>query len=142
MERYCFASICNFEFTWALQTTLLDVTPTSNISICGSTGSSGLHTFAVPTSRRRTVRETFLYAASLRPPSSQQCGQCAKEIILELGFKDCADTRVGVGSGRVGVQAFRPSGERQRVGIGVQMLRNPSVLFLDELTTGLGSTEP
>lgn len=86
-----------------------------------------------------TVRETLLYAASLRlPPSttSQQRKQLVEEIILELGLKECADTRVGDGFKKGGCSG----GERRRVSIGVQMLRNPSVLFLDEPTTGLDAT--
>ena len=59
-----------------------------------------------------------------------------EEIILELGLKECANTRVGDGSKKSGCSG----GERRRVSIGVQMLRNPSVLFLDEPTTGLDAT--
>jgi ABC-type multidrug transport system ATPase subunit len=86
-----------------------------------------------------TVRETLRYAASLRLPSSTteaQRNQLVEEIILELGLKECAETRVGDG----GRQRGCSGGERRRVSIGVQMLGNPSVLFLDEPTTGLDAT--
>lgn len=85
-----------------------------------------------------TVRETLLYAASLRLPSSvtQQRSQLVEEIILELGLKECADNRVGSGLTKGGCSG----GERRKISIGVQMLRNPSILFLDEPTTGLDAT--
>lgn len=86
-----------------------------------------------------TVRETLRYAASLRLPSStknQERRQLVEEIILELGLKECAETRVGDG----GRQRGCSGGERRRVSIGVQMLGNPSILFLDEPTTGLDAT--
>ena len=59
-----------------------------------------------------------------------------EEVILELGSKDCADTRVGDEYKKGGCSG----GERQRVSIGVQTLRNPSILFLDEPTSGLDVT--
>ena len=86
-----------------------------------------------------TVRETLLYAASLRLPSSttsQRRKQLVEEVILELGLKECADTRVGDGVKKGGCSG----GERRRVSIAIQMLRNPSILFLDEPTTGLDAT--
>jgi ABC-type multidrug transport system ATPase subunit len=86
-----------------------------------------------------SVRETLQYAASLRLPSSttkEQRRQLVEEVILELGLKECADTRVGDGVHRRGCSG----GERRRVSIGVQMLGNPSILFLDEPTTGLDAT--
>ncbi|KIK54551.1 hypothetical protein GYMLUDRAFT_902223 [Collybiopsis luxurians FD-317 M1] len=86
-----------------------------------------------------TVRETLLYAAALRLPSTttdRERRNLVEEIILELGLKDCANTHVGDGASHRGCSG----GERRRVSIGVQMLSNPSVLFLDEPTTGLDAT--
>ena len=58
-----------------------------------------------------------------------------EEVILELGLKDCASTRIGND-----VQKGCSGGEKRRTSLGVQMLANPSVLFLDEVTTGLDAT--
>ncbi|PGH12369.1 hypothetical protein AJ79_04317 [Helicocarpus griseus UAMH5409] len=85
-----------------------------------------------------TVRETLQYSADLRlpPPTTQQERQkVVEQVILELGLKECADTRIG-SSAHKGCSG----GERRRTSIGVQMLANPSVLFCDEPTTGLDAT--
>ncbi|MBE3109125.1 MAG: ABC transporter permease, partial [Acidobacteria bacterium] len=85
-----------------------------------------------------TVRETLKYSADLRLPPSTTAAQRQKvveEVILELGLKECADTRVG-NSQHKGCSG----GEKRRTSIGVQLLANPSVLFLDEPTTGLDAT--
>jgi ABC-type multidrug transport system ATPase subunit len=82
-----------------------------------------------------TVRETLRYAADLRlsnVPSSTERNAIVESVILELGLKDCASTRIG-SSMRKGCSG----GEKRRVSIGVQMLSNPSVLFCDEPTTGM-----
>ncbi|KIY47464.1 P-loop containing nucleoside triphosphate hydrolase protein [Fistulina hepatica ATCC 64428] len=86
-----------------------------------------------------TVRETLRYAAALRLPSVSSATSRAalvEQVILELGLKECADTPVGDGDAHRGCSG----GERRRVSIGVQLLANPSVLFLDEPTTGLDAT--
>ncbi|KAI1173426.1 P-loop containing nucleoside triphosphate hydrolase protein [Nemania sp. FL0916] len=85
-----------------------------------------------------TVRETLRYAANLRlppPTTDSKRAQIVEEVILELGLKDCADTRIGNSEYR-----GCSGGEKRRTSIGVQLLGNPSVLFLDEPTTGLDAT--
>ncbi|KAK2609662.1 hypothetical protein N8I77_003153 [Diaporthe amygdali] len=85
-----------------------------------------------------TARETLQYSADLRlpPPSTAAERQrVVEEVIMELGLKEAADTRVGSTTHR-GLSG----GEKRRVSIGVQMLANPSVLFLDEPTTGLDAS--
>lgn len=82
-----------------------------------------------------TVRETLRYAAELRlppPMTKKERQKVVEEVILELGLKECADTRIGnnINQGCSG-------GEKRRTSLAVQMLSNPSVLFLDEVTTGL-----
>jgi ABC-type multidrug transport system ATPase subunit len=85
-----------------------------------------------------TVRETLRYSADLRlpPPTTEtERRKVVEEVILELGLKECADTKIG-NSQHKGCSG----GEKRRVSIGVQMLSNTSVLFLDEPTTGLDAT--
>ncbi len=85
-----------------------------------------------------TVRETLLYAAELRlppPTTSAERRRVVEDVILELSLKECADTRIGNN-----VHRGCSGGEKRRTSLGVQMLANPSVLFLDEVTTGLDAT--
>ncbi|KAF2878078.1 ABC transporter-like protein [Massariosphaeria phaeospora] len=85
-----------------------------------------------------TVRETLMYAAQLRLPPSitqEERKRLVEEVIMELGLKEAADTRIGNHEHR-----GCSGGERRRTSIGVQLLSNPSLLWLDEPTTGLDST--
>ncbi len=85
-----------------------------------------------------TVRETLQYAADLRLAGAFDTAErhnIVEEVILELGLKECASTRIGDDS-RKGCSG----GEKRRTSLGVQMLANPSALFLDEVTTGLDAT--
>ncbi len=82
-----------------------------------------------------TVRETLLYAAALRlppPTTTAERKKIVEHVILELGLKECADTRIGNN-----VHKGCSGGEKRRTSLAVQMLSNPSVLFCDEVTTGL-----
>lgn len=93
------------------------------------------HDILIPT---LTVRETLLYAAELRlppPTTSDERRRVVEDVILELGLKECAGTRIGNN-----VHKGCSGGEKRRTSLGVQMLANPSVLFLDEVTTGLDAT--
>lgn len=88
------------------------------------------------------VRETLHYAAHLRLPrtmSSQKKHELVELVLLELGLKECADTRVGdPGGGETGSGGIRgiSGGERRRVSAGVQLLTNPKMLLCDEVTSG------
>ncbi|XP_043912558.1 broad substrate specificity ATP-binding cassette transporter ABCG2-like [Protopterus annectens] len=83
-----------------------------------------------------TVRENLQFSASLRL-SSQQYSSEEKQmqvnsVVRELGLQDCADTKIGTDFIR-GVSG----GERKRCSIGMELIISPSLLFLDEPTTGL-----
>ncbi|XP_076831083.1 broad substrate specificity ATP-binding cassette transporter ABCG2c isoform X2 [Brachyhypopomus gauderio] len=85
-----------------------------------------------------TVRENLTFSAHLRlsPADYTSSDKAMKvdSVIQELGLKDCADTRIGTEFLR-GVSG----GERKRCSIGMELITSPSLLFLDEPTTGLDS---
>ncbi|KAM6909232.1 broad substrate specificity ATP-binding cassette transporter ABCG2 [Xenentodon cancila] len=85
-----------------------------------------------------TVRENFTFSAALRLPSTitqQEKEQKVNTLIQELGLGRVADSRVGT-------QLIRgiSGGERKRTNIGMELIINPPVLFLDEPTTGLDAS--
>ncbi|KAK2918850.1 hypothetical protein Q8A73_003221 [Channa argus] len=85
-----------------------------------------------------TVRENLHFSAALRLPSSVP--QSEKEarvnhLIKELGLSKVADSKVGTQMTR-GISG----GEKKRTNIGMELIIDPSVLFLDEPTTGLDAS--
>jgi ABC-type multidrug transport system ATPase subunit len=56
-----------------------------------------------------------------------------EQTIQELGLAEAANTIIG-GAGRKGISG----GEKRRTSIGCVLVSFPSVLVLDEVTTGLG----
>uniref|UniRef100_A0AAX7VBS2 ABC transporter domain-containing protein n=1 Tax=Astatotilapia calliptera TaxID=8154 RepID=A0AAX7VBS2_ASTCA len=85
-----------------------------------------------------SVRENLLFSANLRlnpkDHSTADKHQQVNTIIEDLGLTDCADTKIGTEFLR-GVSG----GERKRCSIGMELITSPSLLFLDEPTTGLDS---
>ncbi len=90
---------------------------------------------------RLTPRELFEFYAKIRYnkdedpnfPSDPQ--KAAEEMINILSLNKCADTIVGDAFHR-GISG----GEKKRTSIGIELISNPNLLFLDEPTTGLDST--
>ena len=72
-----------------------------------------------------TGRENLLLIARLR--HIKDARDTAEALLNQFGLVDAADRRVGAYSG----------GMRRRLDIAMSLLGNPSVLFLDEPTTGL-----
>ena len=80
--------------------------------------------------RGLTVLEALRYAAALRLPkdsSKDDIDAAVQRVLEELSLGEHAGTRIGSLSG----------GQRKRVGVGTELLNRPSLLFLDEPTTGL-----
>lgn len=84
-----------------------------------------------------TVRETLTMAAHLRlPPSMANAEKDAyvDKLIAKLGLTSSADTPVGDAKTR-GIS----NGEKKRLSIGCELIHSPSLVFVDEPTTGLDS---
>ncbi|NWU34095.1 ABCG2 protein, partial [Hylia prasina] len=85
-----------------------------------------------------TVRENLKFSAALRLPKSvkeKEKNERVNQIITELGLSKVADSKVGTPFTR-GVSG----GERKRTSIGMELITDPSILFLDEPTTGLDAS--
>ncbi|KAM3622955.1 uncharacterized protein V6R79_005337 [Siganus canaliculatus] len=85
-----------------------------------------------------TVRENLRFSAALRLPSSvpeSEKEARVNHLIKELGLSKVADCMVGTQTTR-GISG----GERKRTNIGMELIIDPSVLFLDEPTTGLDAS--
>jgi len=74
-----------------------------------------------------TGRENLELIGGLYHLSRQQAKQAAEEILTQLGLQDAADRQARTYSG----------GMRRRLDLGASLVAKPSVLFLDEPTTGL-----
>ncbi|KAI9190098.1 FAD-dependent urate hydroxylase [Blastocladiella emersonii ATCC 22665] len=82
-----------------------------------------------------TVEETILYSALLRLPkdmSYEAKWNRVRETMVELGITHIAKSRIGDASMR-GISG----GEKRRVSIACELVTSPSILFLDEATSGL-----
>ena len=80
--------------------------------------------------RLLTAGEALRYAAKLRLPDDTEprvIDATVKRVVQELSLAGRENTRVDSLSG----------GERKRTGVGTELVNRPSLLFLDEPTTGL-----
>ena len=76
-----------------------------------------------------TVRENLMFSAELRVPreynTSAECRARVERVVEELNLAKCADSLVGTELLR-GVSG----GERRRLSIGLELIKDPSILFL------------
>lgn len=81
-----------------------------------------------------TVRENLMFSANLRLSknvSSKDKMDIVNLVISQLGLEKCANSKIGSPSNR------RVSGgERKRTNIGMELILSPTVLLLDEPTSG------
>ena len=83
--------------------------------------------------RRITMRRALRYAARLRLPRDTSDGEierCVNQVLKRVGLEDKIDLAIDT-------PAPLSGGQLKRVSLAVELVANPSVLFLDEATTGL-----
>jgi len=86
-----------------------------------------------------TPKELITYAALLRLPRAMPRKQKHARVewtLKKLGLERCQKTRVGTPGEKRGISG----GERRRVSIGLELITNPNILFLDEPTSGMSSS--
>ena len=85
-----------------------------------------------------TVRENLVFNANLSLGKWATEAQLERvdEVLKQLGLLDIQHLRVGSVMDKV-----ISGGQRKRLNIGLELLRNPPVLFLDEPTSGLSSRD-
>lgn len=82
-----------------------------------------------------TVRECLEFSAKLKLRGTlAEKMKRVEDIITELRLNKCQNTKIG-GPLVKGVSG----GERKRTSIGVELITDPNLIFLDEPTTGLDS---
>ncbi len=81
-----------------------------------------------------TPRESIFFSAKLRLPrttADEDLTVLTDRMLRELGLEECASTIVG-GELLRGISG----GERKRTSVGVELVTKPSIVFLDEPTSG------
>ncbi len=85
-----------------------------------------------------TVYENLYFAAKLcfEGYSEEQLATLVDKVLGSLGLRSTRDLKVGNP-----LQKTISGGQRKRLNIGLELLREPSVLFVDEPTSGLSSRD-
>ncbi len=85
-----------------------------------------------------TVFENLYYAARLcfGTLTASQTKERVNKVLVSLGLSEIRDLKVGSP-----LQKTISGGQRKRVNIGLELLREPNILFVDEPTSGLSSRD-
>ena len=85
-----------------------------------------------------TVFENLYYSARLcfGHYSKEKIAELVEKVLLNLGLSEIRDLKVGSP-----LQKTISGGQRKRLNIGLELLREPTVLFVDEPTSGLSSRD-
>ncbi len=85
-----------------------------------------------------TVYENLFYAAQLcfGDYSNKQIQEVVERVLLSLGISETRNLKVGSPLSKT-----ISGGQRKRLNIGLELLREPTILFVDEPTSGLSSRD-
>jgi len=85
-----------------------------------------------------TVFENLYYAARLcfGQLPKDECAERVEKLLLQLGLAEIRNLKVGSP-----LQKTISGGQRKRLNIGLELLREPTILFVDEPTSGLSSRD-
>jgi ABC-type multidrug transport system ATPase subunit len=85
-----------------------------------------------------TVFENLYYSARLcfGQYSKEQIAELVQKVLVSLGLSEIRNLKVGSPLSKT-----ISGGQRKRVNIGLELLREPTVLFVDEPTSGLSSSD-
>ena len=85
-----------------------------------------------------TVRQNLLFNARLclDGHTSQEVDESVNNLLTELDLFDAKDLKVGSP-----LNKFISGGQRKRLNIALELIREPHLLFVDEPTSGLSSTD-
>jgi ABC-type multidrug transport system ATPase subunit len=85
-----------------------------------------------------TVFENLYYSARLcfGHYSKEKIGELVERVLLNLGLSEIRNLKVGSPMAKT-----ISGGQRKRLNIGLELLREPTVLFVDEPTSGLSSRD-
>ena len=85
-----------------------------------------------------TVYQNLYYNAKLcfGNFSEEEIDRIVSKVIVDLGLEDTRDLKVGNP-----LNNFISGGQRKRLNIGLELMREPAILFVDEPTSGLSSMD-